>query len=129
MKASPLLCPSAVCAEGAQLIGVVNKEGTVDLLADPLPVTADFVEAAFEGRAPEQRFRFANTCAKNGCRQWNGQGCSISDMVADFIRAEEIELQLPACGIRPECRWYHQHGATACAGCHLVVTDNTPQPV
>ncbi len=123
MKKDKLTCPSSVCQEGAELIGIVNQEGMVDILEHPIPVTQEFVEIAHQGRPPEQRFRFANTCVEKGCRQWNGKGCSIGDMVASLIQAEENALELPACGIRRQCRWYVQNGPKACMACPLVTTD------
>lgn len=123
MKHSSILCPSSVCTEGAELIGIVNSEGTVDFLKKSMTVTEDFVQTASEGRPAEQRFRFSNKCVENGCKQWNGKGCGVIDFVVDMIKTEEQLLQLPTCSIRSQCRWYLQQGAKACAACPLIVTD------
>lgn len=128
MKNDKILCPSSLCLEGSALIGVANAEGTIDILANPVPVTEEFALAAREeSKSPETRFRFANRCVQNACKQWNGKGCGIIDMVMDFIPMEEKIRQLPACGIRKYCRWYLQAGANACSACKFVITDNSPE--
>ncbi len=125
MKDGKILCPSSVCIEGSAVIGVANAKGTVDILEKPMPVTSEFIEFTSEqDTSPEMRFRFANTCVKNACKQWNGKGCGIIDMVTGFIKMEEKIKQLPKCGIRSLCRWYLQKGPQACAVCKYVVTDN-----
>lgn len=114
--------------EGSALIGVANAAGTVDILAKPMPVTEEFVTAAKEEpRSPEMRFRFANRCVQNACKQWNGKGCGVIDMVMDFISIEEKIQRLPACGIRKYCRWYLQNGPNACTACQYVITDNAAE--
>lgn len=124
MAKETILCPSSVCIEGSALLGIVNAEGTVDILPDPIPIDGAFVEEAHKGRKPETRFRFTNTCVQKECRQWNGQGCGIIDQVQKLIGIEEQLQQLPACGIRSRCRWYLQTGATACSACIYVIMED-----
>ncbi|MEQ1588058.1 MAG: hypothetical protein ABL895_19410 [Cyclobacteriaceae bacterium] len=116
-------CPSSVCEEGAEVIGLVNEQGIVKFLGQPLPVTQEFVEAAHEGRSPEKRFRFANRCIEKGCHQWTGTSCGIIEDVVKQANTNALR-ELPRCGIRQECRWFHQRGASACNVCPLVITDN-----
>ncbi len=117
-------CPSAVCDEGAQVIGIVTAQGTVNFLSQPLPVTKEFIATAHKGRSPEKRFRFSNRCAENGCRQWTGNGCGIIEAVMEQSERISVKIRLPKCGIRSDCRWYYQSGADACAVCPLIVSDN-----
>jgi hypothetical protein len=111
--------------------------------------------AAEHALAPEQRFRFTNKCVESGCSQWTGSRCGVIDQaltmmenavgknvtpkreaVATMQAVEEMGTRknavsempaesLPACGIRPTCRWYHQSGAAACAACTIVITRTT----
>lgn len=124
MAKQSILCPSSVCMEGAALLGVVNTQGTVDLLPEPIPIGEDFVKEAHKGRKPETRFRFTNSCVMKECKQWNGQGCGVIERVQSLISIEETLQQLPPCGIRSRCRWYLQSGPSACKVCIYVVTDD-----
>ncbi|MBI3218422.1 MAG: hypothetical protein HYZ44_02825 [Bacteroidetes bacterium] len=126
MKDEKKTCPSSVAAPGAQLIGVVNSGGIVDILKKPLTLDAAFVEEVQKGRSPEQRFRFAGRCVQSGCNQWKSGGCSVIQRVTDAMKHDinDSEINLPACGIRKTCRWYFQKGKLACAICPLITTDN-----
>lgn len=132
------LCPSAPCQEGAILLGIVMPDGRVAYASNRPHVDADFVAAATgDGqRTPERRFRFSSPCMAGGCRQWTGQRCGVIDRVLEAAAAPEAPAridvdardtaagELPACGIRDECRWFHQAGPEACAVCDLVITDS-----
>jgi hypothetical protein len=101
----------------------VQADGAVAFLDHRRVVDDFFVKLAHEGRTPEKRFRFADSCVKNGCRQWGNGRCGVIDRVLaanpDYPNAEE----LPPCSIRAECRWHLQWGARACGVCPLIVTD------
>lgn len=124
-------CPSSECRPGAQLLGVVLPNGRVAFTSKAIPIDEEFVRVAHEGRPPEQRFRFTTTCAERGCRQWADNRCSIIDRLLAIAKErgeDETTLAartLPDCAIRPECRWFRQRGAAACAVCPDVVTDVT----
>ena len=122
------LCPSARGEPGAILLGVIQADGSVAMLAQKQRVDEFFVKLAHEGRTPEKRFRFADSCLKSGCQQWTGNRCGVIDRVLadnpDYVGAAE----LPACSIRSDCRWHQQIGAQACGVCPLIVTDLT-EPV
>jgi len=123
--ASPILCPSARCQDGAYLVGVVGVDGTIGYVSPLLQVDAQFVQRAERGRDPERRFRFAQPCAEGGCRNWDGARCQVIDraMAAKAELPPLDETSLPACGIRRSCRWFRQSGAEACRTCPLVITD------
>jgi len=119
---SSLLCPSSIAKPGAALFGVQTAAGQIEYLEQPIVVDQTFVDKARQGRAPEERFRFASNCAKSGCGHWDsGQsGCSLVGKVVDAMNRKAAET-LGACAIRTNCRWYHQEGALACASCDEVV--------
>jgi hypothetical protein len=125
MNEEKVLCPSSRCEEGATLVGIVMPDGRIGFSAEQIKITAEFVEAAREGRAPEKRFRFAGNCIKAGCRQWTGSRCGVIDSVMTDAPPElSVEAEdLPECSIRAQCRWFGQAGAAACAVCEFVITD------
>ena len=118
-----LLCPSARCEAGAILLGVVGSDSRVGFIRPLMTIDEQFVEAARRARAPEKRFRFAQPCVAEDCRHWHNSRCGVAD--AATKRKEAAARPLPACSIRPSCRWFSQSGASACAACPYVVTDVT----
>jgi hypothetical protein len=123
IEAPNVLCPSARLKEGAILVGIVLGDGSVAFAADRLVVNQQFIENALQGRAPEKRFRFGDTCVKSGCLQWKGSRCGVIDQILEAIPPHGSPWPLPECSIRPQCRWYGQSGAAACRVCPQVVTD------
>lgn len=125
-----VLCPSARCKEGSQLLGVRQDDGTVAILPTPLPIDAGFIQTVSASKLkPEQRFRFTNKCVKDGCRQWNGEGCSVADRVIQYLDKVDASSSLPKCSIRPQCRWFLQRGGDACKMCVFVITEITEEEV
>ncbi|RRB18062.1 hypothetical protein [Larkinella knui] len=121
-KEASLLCPSYLAKPGVRLFGIVRADGRVSFLQQPLVIDATFVAAARRGRPPEERFRFAGKCVRNGCHQWSEakQVCTLVDRLIDQLEKTAVE-NLPGCPIRSRCRWFHQRGATACAQCDEVI--------
>lgn len=117
-----LLCPSSKCEEGAILLGIVMPDGRVAFASDRIEINAEFVRSAREGRPPEKRFRFSGPCVQSGCRQWDGNRCTVIDVVLQEAKQTKIP-ELPDCSIRSQCRWYSQRGSSACFVCPEVVTD------
>lgn len=105
------------------LLGIVGPDGRVAYVPQRLEVDREFVQLAKRGRTPEKRFRFSSRCAESACAQWTGSRCGVIDRVLDLVPASSGDAELPACSIRPECRWWQQSGADACAVCPEVVTD------
>ena len=122
------LCPSARCAPGATLLGIVGPRGVVGYVRPAIEVDEAFVEIAEQGRTPEKRFRFASTCVEDGCVQWTGSRCGVIDEVLDLQEQGSLPAadELPACTIRRDCRWYAQSGRRACSVCPFVVTNTLP---
>lgn len=119
-----LMCPSAPCNKGAMLLGVVQSDGCVGFLPQPLRINEDFIAKARQGRRPEKRFRFTSRCEKSGCKQWTDNKCSVIDRVLRLAPINETGTEVPECAIRPSCRWHQQHGFAACKVCSIVITDS-----
>jgi hypothetical protein len=119
------ICPSSRCAAGATLVGIVMSDGHVAYATDRIEIDEEFVRRAREGRSPERRFRFASPCVRGACSQWTGTRCGVIDSVLQALPTSDagFEGELPCCSIRPQCRWFSQTGAAACAVCPLVITD------
>ena len=112
------MCPSYVGKAGAQLFGVLSKDGKVNFIT-PLTVTEEFLELN-KDKNLEQRFRFTGKCAEKGCSQWNNEEskCSLSKKVQDLDT--DIIQELSFCPIRSQCRWFFQDGEKACFSCNEV---------
>ncbi len=115
-NSSKKMCPSYVGKVGAQLFGVVNKEGRVQFIT-PLTVTEEFIQ---QNDNLEQRFRFTGKCIEKGCAQWDNEEskCSLSKKVQNLetIRSKELSF----CPIRSQCRWFSQDGNEACFSCNEI---------
>jgi hypothetical protein len=123
------LCPSAQPEmAGAVVLGVVG--GTVDdprlaYLDEPRPVT-DEVLALAGPVEPTEVFRIAAPCAGGACRHFDGSSCRLAARTVQLLPI--VVDVLPACRIRPECRWWLQEGKAACLRCPQVVTESHNPP-
>jgi hypothetical protein len=121
----PPLCPSARPEmEGAVVFGVVGgtaREARVAHLAQPLPVTEELLVLA-EPASPLAVFRTAAPCAASACVHFAQNRCRLVSRIVEEL--PEAVDGLPACRIRPECRWWQQEGKAACLRCPLIVTEN-----
>jgi len=123
MERDKTLCPSAPAKSGALLLGLVNEAGEVSMLHQKMPVDDEFLDIAREGRPLNERFRFASPCATKGCANWSGHHCMVLDIARQFTDLQPVASEtLPACAIRPECRWFAQDGAAACGICPKIRT-------
>jgi hypothetical protein len=120
----PLLCPSAQPdMQGSRVLGVVGGTAEAPQLAylnERLEVTPDLLALAAPAR-PTQVFRFAAGCEEKKCRHFDGSHCQLATRIVQILPA--VTEALPACLIRPECRWYQQEGRAACMRCPQVVTE------
>lgn len=128
-KKEKILCPSAPCKEGAQVIGIRQEDGMINILSKPILVDKTFLEAVKDSEIkPERQFRFTNKCVESGCYQWNGKGCGVAMSVMEAIEKEVMDQQsIPDCSIRPRCRWHLQEGINACRACTLIITEITDE--
>jgi hypothetical protein len=121
------LCPSAQPEwPGAQVFGVVG--GTADApatayLPTPQPITEQLLQLAGPVR-PAEVFRIAAPCACSGCGHFSSETskCRLVEKTVRWVPA--VVDTLPACAIRPACRWWQQEGKAACQRCPQVVTED-----
>jgi hypothetical protein len=124
--AAPLACPSANPDwDDVQLLGVVL--GTPDApetwFTGVRAVEPEMLEAAKPAR-PGEVFRFTARCREGACAQFQGGKCRVGAAVAGQLEPLP-EHALPKCGIRLECRWWAEQGASACRRCPSVITDDS----
>ncbi len=118
-------CPSASPqAAGGFAFGIV--EGTasdplVSYLTVPLSITDELLQLA-EPANPTEVFRFAAPCAASGCSHFDGMNCTLAQRITRAL--PEVVGALPACRLRPRCRWWQQEGRAACLRCPQVVTES-----
>lgn len=134
MKKAPTdktMCPSGRAIPGSALLGVRQADGTVALLPQVLPVTQEFREAAqaTSDSELEQRFRFTHKCAQGGCRQWASGGCKVAEVMMAHVHETKSDAPIPACAIRPDCRWYIQVGPEVCRVCPSVISHITEDEI
>lgn len=127
MKPGEILCPSASAQRGSKLLGLRQANGSIAILPQPLRLSEEFLAKAAEQGPAERRFRFTNKCVESGCKQWNGSRCSVADKVLAVSDELPVKEKLPACAIRPQCRWFLQSGADACKICEFVITQTTAE--
>ena len=122
--ATELLCPSAPPLPGeAVLIGVVTGEPgqpRVVPTGSPISVTPELLTMA-EPVRPSEVFRFAASCRGGQCIHFEDEACQLA--VRSVALLEAVSQELPACPIRPKCRWFRQEGAAICRRCPQIVTD------
>ena len=117
------LCPSArPDMPGSVVFGVVG-EGCGSLLGytkQLVPVTPEVL--ALTGPVePTEVFRFAASCAGDRCRHFDGSDCRLATRIVRTLPA--VVDALPACRLRPSCRWWHQEGRDACIRCPQIVSE------
>lgn len=115
-------CPSAQPdMDGARVFGVLSGTPEAPRIAYlKAGISVDATAADLAGLPPTQVFRFAARCETSRCVHFNGQQCTLAARVVDEL--PEVVEALPACTIRPTCRWYLEQGAAACRRCPQVVT-------
>jgi len=122
----PLLCPSAQPEmEDARVLGVVGGSSEAPVLAylnERLAVSDELLACASPA-GPTQVFRFAARCEEKACCHFDGTNCNLATRIVQILPA--VTDALPACLIRPECRWYQQEGKAACFRCPQVMTDKS----
>jgi hypothetical protein len=122
--APELLCPSAPhSANQSVIIGVVTGEpGRPRIVptAHAMPITPELLQMA-EPVRPSEVFRFAAACRGQRCVHFKNEACQLA--VRSVQHLEAVSDELPACPIRPKCRWFRQEGPAICKRCPQVVTD------
>jgi hypothetical protein len=117
-------CPSRACEDGVALLGVMTPSGRLAYIHPSRKIDEDFIDKATRQGRPERRFRFSGPCVEAACPQWTGAGCRIAEVVAEKgTDCNFVASRMPACTIRPSCRWFFQIGPAACAACPTIVAD------
>ena len=118
-----LMCPSAQPEmEDSVVLGILENTPEGQRLAwleKPQPVTPELLSLTGEVD-PRNIFRFAARCEESRCVHFDGKDCRLASRIVQILPVV-VDL-LPACRIRPECRWYQQEGRDACLRCPQVVT-------
>lgn len=121
---SPPLCPSAQPGlEGAFAFGVMGgtaDERRVGYLAGRVPITDELLALSGPVR-PTEVFRFAAPCAGSACKHYDGHDCQLATKLVQLT--PPVTKALPACAVRPDCRWWRQEGKSACMVCPAVKTE------
>lgn len=125
------LCPSAQAGNpAAVLIGIIGgtaAQPRVRYTDTALPVTGKLL-ALTDPVGPAEVLRVAAPCACNRCGHFENATCALASKIVQNLPA--VTDELPACAIRPACRWFTQEGEAACRRCPQVVTENWhPSPV
>jgi hypothetical protein len=119
-----LLCPSAQPEmEDARVLGVLGgtpEAPALTYLNDRLGVTDELLASTAPVK-PTQVLRFAARCQEKACCHFDGRNCNLATRIVQIL--PPVTEALPACLIRPECRWYQQEGKAACMRCPQVVTE------
>lgn len=118
-----LMCPSAPLEmEGSRVLGVVGgtpESPEVAYLNEFLPVSSLFLSLPAQAK-PTQVLRFAAPCQETACCHFDGSQCNLVTRIVNTLPS--VVDSLPACLIRPTCRWYAQAGREACQRCPQIVT-------
>jgi len=118
----PLKCPSAQPGMGdVQVLGVVSRDGdkpTLAYLDEPVAATADIIELAAP-LAVSHVLRLSARCEESKCTHFDGARCQLAVRIAKLL--PEVVDSLPACTIRPECRWFRQGGRAAFLRCRQII--------
>lgn len=120
----PTLCPSAQPRmEGAFVFGVIGgtpEARRVGYVAERVPVTPEVLALAGPVK-PTEIFRIAAPCAGGGCQHFDGHDCRLATKLVQLT--PPVTVALPACTVRPDCRWWRQEGKKACMVCPAVRTE------
>lgn len=122
---SEALCPSAPPKVGEGFaFGVVGGPGEqphVAYLTEPVVVTEGLLAATSPAR-PTEVLRFAAPCAGAACGHFDGEDCTLATRIVKVLPL--AVARIPACVIRPNCRWWRQEGKDACLRCPGIVTES-----
>jgi hypothetical protein len=107
-----------------QVLGVVSRDGAAPRLAyldQPMAATPEILALAAPVAVSEV-FRLSARCEESKCMHFDGARCQLATRIASLL-PEAVDT-LPACNIRPDCRWFRQEGRAACTRCPQIVTGN-----
>jgi len=100
-----------------QVLGVVSRDAekpTLAYLDEPVTPNEEMLDLAAP-LAISHVFRLSARCEESKCTHFDGARCQLAVRIAKLL--PEVVDSLPACTIRPECRWFRQEGRAACLRC------------
>jgi hypothetical protein len=103
-----IMCPSQPTEYGTVILGHISpggrlvRTGSDGINQDSLPSGA--------------QLRVAGDCRHERCAYW-ADSCQLAAAIVDPSDSDD---RLPTCPIRQQCRWWLEHGPTACGTCSYV---------
>jgi len=115
-------CPSAMeDNEDALVFGVVGgtaERPQVAYLTAPQPLTQE-IRQLCSPATPAEVLRIATPCVRYRCIHFEAENCTLAQRIIRIL--PPVVDQIPACKLRPDCRWWVQEGKAACLRCPQVV--------
>ena len=116
-------CPSAQPdMEGARPFGVISGTPEETRVAFFRKSAADSFDwrAHFGTSDATRLFRFGARCEESGCAHFGSRACKLGQRINRDL--PPVVDALPACLLRPTCRWFAEQGGSVCLRCPQVVT-------
>jgi len=118
-------CPSAQPdMEGARVFGLIAGDPAEPRIAylsrDAVVEVSRAI--ALDDVAPTEVFRFSAKCEQHRCSHFDGNFCTLASRLHGVLKP--VVDSLPACTVRPSCRWYAEQGREICLRCPQIVTLN-----
>lgn len=116
-------CPSAQPdMEGARPFGVISgtpEETRVAFFRKSALDSFDW-RKQFDTTDATRLFRFGARCEESGCAHFGSGKCKLGQRINRDL--PPVVDALPACLLRPTCRWFAEQGGSVCLRCPQVVT-------
>ena len=103
-----IMCPSQSGEHGSVVLGHISPDGRLvrpgsdGLNEEPIPAGS--------------QLRIAGDCLHERCAYW-ADSCQLAAAIVDSSDSDD---RLATCPIRQQCRWWLEHGPTACGTCSYV---------
>jgi len=121
-------CPSAMQDnDDALVFGVVGgtaERPQVAYLQATQPLSPEIVSLCAPA-TPAEVLRIATPCVGYRCENFEDDKCTLAQRIVQILPC--VVESVPACKLRPDCRWWVQEGPAACMRCPQVV--RTPSRV
>lgn len=122
MSPHVIQCPSAMEGNDDPLVfGVVG--GTADrpqvAYLNGLQPLSPEIEALCSPATPAEVLRIATPCVRYRCENFENEKCTLAQRIVQILPC--VVESVPACKLRPDCRWWVQEGPAACLRCPQVV--------
>jgi hypothetical protein len=100
------------------VVGGTAEQPRVGYLATPQKLTPELAALCLPA-TPAEVLRIATPCVKHRCIYWEKENCTLAQRIVQILPA--VVDAIPACKLRPGCRWWVQEGKAACFRCPQVV--------